>query len=231
MSSGASASRPSSTRSFAATAPSVRSPASYVNVKDDGTYHLRRLRRRAVQLRHQVRLRHRLAELLRARGRRERRDPRGPQPRDGPHRGPVPPLRRPPRPRVRRRPQPDRPALLHQLAARWASTPSSSQSCGRSPRASRSARRSRYFRKPYPRITTTAKKIPPIDACLGQHVGGGVSAEVADQAERDPPGDPAQRVPEEEHRNGMWLMPASHAAANRRAPSSGPGTRPCRRGA
>ena len=38
----------------------------YVHVDDKGVYTLRRLRRRAVQLRHEVRLRHRLAELLRA---------------------------------------------------------------------------------------------------------------------------------------------------------------------
>ena len=39
------------------------------------------------------------------------------------HRGRVPPLRRPPRPRVRRRPRPQRPALLHELLLAWSSTP------------------------------------------------------------------------------------------------------------
>ena len=34
---------------------------------------------------------------------------------DDADRGALPPLRRPPRPRLRRRPEPDRPALLHQL--------------------------------------------------------------------------------------------------------------------
>ena len=36
----------------------------YVDVKDDGDLPLRRMRRRAVQLGHEVRVRHRLAELL-----------------------------------------------------------------------------------------------------------------------------------------------------------------------
>ena len=61
----------------------------------------------------------------RARAGRASRSPRSPTPsscvatcsaRHGPHRGRVPPLRRPPRSRLRRRPRPDRPALLHQLA-------------------------------------------------------------------------------------------------------------------
>ena len=76
---------------------------------------LRGLRPGAVQLRHQVRLRHRLAELLGPDGRRERRDPARQQPLHAPHRGRLRALRRPPGPRLRRRPEPDRPALLHQL--------------------------------------------------------------------------------------------------------------------
>ena len=96
---------------------------------------LRRLRRRAVQLRTQVRLGNRLAELLRARGRSRTSSCATTQPRDDADRGPVQALRRPSRPRLRRRPAADRPALLHQLAAR------SSSSRGRlrarsSPRAS-----------------------------------------------------------------------------------------------
>ena len=45
----------------------------YVHVRRQGRVHVRRLRRRAVQLRHEVRLRHRLAELLRTGERRRRR--------------------------------------------------------------------------------------------------------------------------------------------------------------
>ena len=45
----------------------------------------------------------------------ERRDPARQQPVHAAHRGRLRALRRPPGPRVRRRPEPDRPALLHQL--------------------------------------------------------------------------------------------------------------------
>ena len=76
---------------------------------------LRRLRRRALQLRDQVRLRLGLAELHRADVRRRRRDPRGPLPLHDPHRGRVQALRWAPRPRLRRRAgRRGRPALLHQ---------------------------------------------------------------------------------------------------------------------
>ena len=62
---------------------------------------------------HQVRQRHRLAELLRAARQRHRHDQR-PQLLHGAHRGALPALRRPSGPRVRRRPEADRPALLHE---------------------------------------------------------------------------------------------------------------------
>ena len=54
-----------------------------------------------------------LAELRRA-ARWRRRHDRRPQPLHDAHRGALPPLRRPPRPRVRRRSDADRPALLHE---------------------------------------------------------------------------------------------------------------------
>ena len=76
---------------------------------------LRRVRRRAVRRVDQVRLRHRLAELHRADGRRGGRDRARHQPRHGARGGRVPPVRRPPGPRLPRRPRPDRPALLHEL--------------------------------------------------------------------------------------------------------------------
>ena len=77
---------------------------------------LRRLRRRAVRLRHQVRVRHRLAELHRAEARRGGRAADGRLALHAPHRGRLPALRRPPRPRLRRRAaRRGRDALLHQL--------------------------------------------------------------------------------------------------------------------
>ena len=80
-----------------------------------GRLHLRRVRRAAVRLRRQVRVRLRLAELLRAARREQRRDRGRRQPLHAPHRGALRVVRRAPRPRLRRRPAPDRPALLHQL--------------------------------------------------------------------------------------------------------------------
>ena len=61
----------------------------------------------------QVRQRHRLAQLLAAPAGRRGRD-RGPHLRHGPHGGALRQLRRPSGTRVRRRPAPDRPALLHE---------------------------------------------------------------------------------------------------------------------
>jgi hypothetical protein len=90
---------------------------------------LRRLRPAAVRLGHQVRQRHRLAELLSAAAQRRR------HPTEDrtfrvmpPHRSALPPLRRPSRPRLRRRPEADRPALLHERrrAAASIAPPSSS---------------------------------------------------------------------------------------------------------
>ena len=78
-------------------------------------WHLRvcRLRAAAVRLHHQVQQRHRLAELLCAAGQRRGHHLR-PQLVHGSHRGALPSLRRPPRPRVRRRTQADWLALLHE---------------------------------------------------------------------------------------------------------------------
>ena len=80
-----------------------------------GDVRLRRLRAAAVQLGDQVRERHRLAELLAAAAACRRRAHR-PQPADGAHRSAVRALRRASRPRLRRRAQADRPALLHERA-------------------------------------------------------------------------------------------------------------------
>ncbi|CAA9501751.1 MAG: Peptide-methionine (R)-S-oxide reductase MsrB, partial [uncultured Solirubrobacteraceae bacterium] len=75
-----------------------------------------RLRRRAVLVANQVRLRHGLAELHRAGRGRGCRDARRQLLRDGPHRGGVPQLRRPPGSRLPgRAARSGRAALLHQL--------------------------------------------------------------------------------------------------------------------
>ena len=76
---------------------------------------LRRLRRGALPLGHEVRVGQRLAELLRADDARQRRHGDRHELRDGPHRGDVRDVRRPSRPRLRRRAGTDRAALLHQL--------------------------------------------------------------------------------------------------------------------
>src|SRR5262249_49536470 len=77
--------------------------------------HLPAVRAAAVPVGRQVRVRHRLAELLPAvRSRPHHRDLRS-QPRHGACRDPLQALRRAPRPRVRRRPPADPPALLPEL--------------------------------------------------------------------------------------------------------------------
>jgi hypothetical protein len=80
-----------------------------------GRLRLRGLRPAAVQLGDQVRVGHGLAERLAADRSEERGDRDRPQPLHEPHRGALRPLRRPPRPRLHRRPPPHRPALLHEL--------------------------------------------------------------------------------------------------------------------
>ena len=77
-----------------------------------GYLRLRRLRSAIVLLGDEIRERYRLAEFLSAaRGR--RRQDRGQDLRDVAGRNSLPPLRRPSRPRLRRRAEADRPALLH----------------------------------------------------------------------------------------------------------------------
>ena len=89
-------------------------PWSHDFPKGAGDLHLRQLRRAPVRLRHEVRERLGLAELLPADRARRRRGARRRQPPHAPHRGGLRPLRRPPRPRLRGRPAADRPALLHE---------------------------------------------------------------------------------------------------------------------
>src|SRR3954464_5514978 len=74
---------------------------------------MRGMRPAALQVRPQIRERHRLAEFLRAPGWRRRYHERQELLHD-PHRGALRPLRRTSWPRVRRRPAAYRPALLHQ---------------------------------------------------------------------------------------------------------------------
>ena len=83
------------------------------NEKRKGTFRLRRLRSAAVRLRNQIRQRHRLAEFLRP-PRRRGEDQPGLDVRLGQGRGALPPLRRPSRPCVQRRPETHRAALLHE---------------------------------------------------------------------------------------------------------------------
>src|SRR5436305_1296933 len=83
-------------------------------IQDAGHLSVRRLRPGAVLLADEVRLRHRLAELLPGGRRGPRRGARRPCPWHGPDRADVQPMRVAPGPRLPRRPAPDRPALLHQ---------------------------------------------------------------------------------------------------------------------
>src|SRR5215210_2413181 len=80
-----------------------------------GRLSVRGLRRGALPLRCEVRLRLRLAELRRAGRPRQRRHRDRLELRDDSHRGDVRLVRRPPRPRLPRRAGPDGTALLHQL--------------------------------------------------------------------------------------------------------------------
>jgi SelR domain len=80
----------------------------YVHNHQDGFYRCAGCGAKAVQLGRQVQLGHRLAELRPARSRRGGRVAAGQRPVHAAHRGRVPPLRRPPWPRLQRRPQADR---------------------------------------------------------------------------------------------------------------------------
>ena len=98
---------------------------------------VRGVRRGAVRLGREVRVRHRLAELHRAGGDRGGHLAPGPHVLDGPHRGALPPLRLAPRPRLPRRTPSEPAALLHQLVraaarARHATTAHLSRRRGRS---------------------------------------------------------------------------------------------------
>ena len=86
-----------------------------LNNKQDGHLRLPPVRAAAVQGGCEVRVGHRLAELLSAVRPGPHRGARRRQPRHDPHRDPLPALRRPSRPRVRRRPAADAQALLPEL--------------------------------------------------------------------------------------------------------------------
>jgi len=81
----------------------------------EGTLSMRMLRQRTVQLGHQVRVGHGMAELLRADSERECPDRCRSFPLHDPHRGAVRAMRRASGARLRRRPAADRPALLHEF--------------------------------------------------------------------------------------------------------------------
>ena len=77
----------------------------YWDLHDKGTLPLHLLRQRALRFRHEIRVRHGMAQLLGADRRRKRdRDPRL-NVRHGSHRGRLHRMRRAPRPRLRRRPR------------------------------------------------------------------------------------------------------------------------------
>ena len=83
--------------------------------KKGGDLRLPAVRAAAVRVEREVRLRHRLAQLRPAGRPRPYRVHRGPQPRHAPHRDPLRPLRRPPRPRLPRWPASLPRSLLPQL--------------------------------------------------------------------------------------------------------------------
>ena len=115
---GARSSRRSSSTCCGRKAPSGRSRSPLNKEKRNGHVRLRGLRAAAVRLGDQVRQRHRLAELLRLH-QGARRDPdRHQDDRTTRTRVPLRALRRPPRPRLRRRPEAHRIALLRTTASR-----------------------------------------------------------------------------------------------------------------
>ena len=83
--------------------------------KGKGLLQVCRLQQRIVQHRHAVRLRDGLAELLEAADQKQRLAAVRRQPRHEPHRSGLRALRLAPGPCLRRRPEADRPALLHEL--------------------------------------------------------------------------------------------------------------------
>ena len=88
----------------------------YNHCKDTGMYRCACCGQAAVQFRRQIRLRHRLAKLLRAGRRGGGQDRRGLQPvRQAAHRSIMQRLRRTPGPRLPRRPATHGPAVLHQF--------------------------------------------------------------------------------------------------------------------
>ena len=95
-------------------APSGHSPVRSCTRRGAGTTPARDATLISFPRAHEVRLRNRVAELLEADPARRRGGPPRPDARDEPHGGRVQPLRRTPRARVRRRPPPHRPALLHE---------------------------------------------------------------------------------------------------------------------
>ena len=87
----------------------------YVHVKDDGVYRCAACGAELFDSDTKFESRYGMAELHRPQGRREHQARDRFEPRDGPDRGRLRPLRRSSRPRFRRRTRPQRQALLHQL--------------------------------------------------------------------------------------------------------------------
>ena len=95
----------------------------YVDEKSDGVYRCRGCSGRALRLGHEVRLALRVAELHRSDDRRGGRAEDRQLARHDPHRGAVRPLRRPPGPRLRRRPRAERQAASASTPPRSTSSP------------------------------------------------------------------------------------------------------------
>ena len=87
----------------------------YHDLHDEGTYRCVCCGLEPLQLEDQVRFGHRVAELLGSRIEAAHSDRDRHDPRDEEDRGEVREVRRPPGPRLRRRPAPDGPAVLHEL--------------------------------------------------------------------------------------------------------------------